>query len=185
VILMSRPHIRGARAAFQAHLSGIALLRLHVRKGHTDLDESAAAWFLDKPPSNPPWSPSVRLYLHALCIEDITIQSVLRDGAPLFASLWPNEGGPNDAAALRQYASAVHASTDAYLEGLPSDGLRRVVDLRKLGLGRHTVMWISRRFVVQELGHICGEIAGCTAASATASISQTRPAALPVLAHAD
>jgi len=99
------------------------------------------------------------MYLHALCIEDITIQSVLRNGAPLFTSFWPNLYGPSDAAAVRQYARAVHASTGAYLAGLPSEGLSTIVDLGNLGLGRRTVMWVTRRFVVQELERICREIA--------------------------
>jgi hypothetical protein len=51
---------------------------------------------LDAEPSSAP----LRLYVHALCVED--------------------------------------AATDAYLGGLPSDGLRRVVDLQKQGLGRRT-----------------------------------------------
>jgi hypothetical protein len=114
---------------------------------------------MDEPSLSKPWPSPVRLYLHALCVEDITIQSVLRDGAPLFTLLWQNEGGPASRQALRQYAEAVHAATDAYLGGLPSDELSRIVDLAKLGLGRRTLVWVTRRFVVHELGHICGEIA--------------------------
>ena len=106
-----------------------------------------------------PWSPPVRLYLHALCVEDITIQSVLRGCAPLFISFWPNLYGPADSAAVRQYARAVHASTDAYLAGLPSEGLSTIVDLGTLGLGQRTVMWVTRRFVVQELERISREMA--------------------------
>jgi hypothetical protein len=135
-----------------------AALRLQVRQSHTDLDRSAAAW-LHKPPSSKPWSTGVRLYLHGLCIEDTTVQSVLRESAPLFTSFFPNLYGPADVAALRQYARAVHASTDAYLADLPADGLSRIVDLRKLGLGQHTVLWVTRRFVVQELEHIACDLA--------------------------
>jgi hypothetical protein len=135
-----------------------AALRLQVRQCHTDLDQSAAAW-LHKPFGSKPWAAPVRLYLHALCVEDITLQSVLRDSAPLFTSFWPNLYGPSDLVTLRQYARAVHAFTDTYLAGLPADGLSRSVDLRKLGLGRHTVMWVTRRFVVEEIGRISSEIA--------------------------
>jgi hypothetical protein len=135
-----------------------ALLRQQVQKCHTDLDDCAAMW-LHRPRGSMPWSPAVRLYLHALCIEDISIQSVLRNDSPLYTSFWPNLYGPADSAAVRQYARAVHAATDAYLAGLASDGLSTIVDLGNLGLGQRTVMWVTRRFVVQELERICREIA--------------------------
>jgi hypothetical protein len=160
----SLPHVAHAvdmTAAQSAALLCLApddtLLREQVRQCHADLDDATAMW-LHKPRGSMPWSPPIRLYLHALCIEDITIHSVLRDGSPLFTSFWPNLYGPAEAVAVRQYARAVHASTDAYLAGLPSDGLSTVVDLRNLGLGQRTVLWVIRRFVVQELGRICGEI---------------------------
>jgi len=146
-------------------LAQLSALRLQVRQCHADLDQSAAAW-LHKAPGATSWSAPVRLYLHALCIEDITIQSVLRESAPLFTSFFPNLYGPADVAALRQYARAVYAFTDAYLADLPADGLSRVVDLRKPGFGQHTVLWVTRRFVVQELEHIAHEISGAANHSA-------------------
>jgi hypothetical protein len=132
---------------------------------HADLDTMTAARLEGEPSSSAPNSPPVQLYMHALCVEDITIQSVLRQTTPLFTSVWRNVGGPADAAALRQYAEAVYAATDAYLLGLASDGLQRVVDLRKLGMGRRTVGSIIRRFVLQELEHIRGEIVGRVSSS--------------------
>jgi len=135
-----------------------AALRLLVRQAHANLDQSVAAW-LHKVPVARPWTTPVRLYLHALCIEDVTIQSVLRDSVPLFMSFFPNLYGPADVVALRQYARAVYQFTDAYLAVLPGDDLSRVVDLRKLGLGQHSVQWVTRRFVIQELERIACEIA--------------------------
>jgi hypothetical protein len=81
---------------------------------------------LDAEPSSAP----LRLYVHALCVED--------------------------------------AATDAYLGGLPSDGLRRVVDLQKQGLGRRTGGWVTRRFVVEELRRIGSEIGGDDSPGTTA-----------------
>jgi hypothetical protein len=156
---MSIRRIRAAHSTIEHAPSGVALLREQLRVSHTALDASAARW-LRKLPSSPPWPRPVRLYLHALSVEDFTIQSVLREEVPLCLSLWQNLDSPADVAALRQYARAVHAATDDYLAELPADGLRRMVDLSKLGLGRRTVLWIARRFVVQELGAICREIAG-------------------------
>jgi hypothetical protein len=160
-----------------AALLRLAVLRKQVRQCHADLDAGAAAW-LRKPGSSKPRSARLRLYLHALCVEDITIQSLLREDAPLFTSLLRSRGGPDDVAAIRKYARAVHASTDAYLLDLPSTGLDRVVDLRKLGLGRRSLVWVTRRFVVQELAQICSEIAGDAGASGTARIRQTPASAV-------
>jgi hypothetical protein len=147
-----------AYSLFRPHLDRVARLRQQVRQRHTDLNDGVAAW-LHKAAFAKTWPSPVRLYFHALCIEDITIQSVLRDDAPLFTSLWQNGCGPPNLPALRQYAEAVYASTDAYLAGLPSDELSRVVDLAKLGMGRRTLAWVTRRFVLRELGRISGEIA--------------------------
>jgi hypothetical protein len=138
----------------------VAQLRLQVSHVHSRLDELAAPRLNGHPSPSAPWSHPVQLHLHALCVEDITIQSVLRESPPLFTSVWQNLGGPADAAALQRYAEAVYASTNAYLDGLPADGLQRSVDLRKFGLGRRSVGSVVRRFVVQELEHICREIAG-------------------------
>jgi hypothetical protein len=93
-------------------------------------------------------------------VEDFTIQSVLRGEPPLCFSLWQELVSPADLATLRPYAGAVYTATDAYLTELSSDGLRRVVDLSTLGLGWHTVPWVTRRFIVRELGLICAELAG-------------------------
>jgi hypothetical protein len=175
---MSIRGVRSPHGTFELHVRGVARVRQQVRQSHTALDEGVTAW-LHKPPS-----PPLRLYLHALCVEDITMQSVLRQGAPLFTSFWPNVGGRANVAALCKYARAVYASTDAYLVELPSDGLSRIVDHCKLGLGRRTMGRVIRRFIVQELAHICCEIAGRDGSSGTAGIHPSLRSSSPVLAHA-
>jgi hypothetical protein len=158
-----------------ASVRAVAVLRQRVSQCHADLDGAAAAWLGGSPRSANGWSSPVRLYVHALCIEDITLQSVLREVAPLFTWLWPDLSGPPDAAALGQYARAVYASTDVYLVKLSADGLNQVVDLTKLGLGRRTVLWVMRRFVVTELGRIYGVISGATAPSRAPTAHQRLP----------
>ena len=101
---MNRQAIRSPNATVEHHAGGVAPLRQHIRQCHTDLDKSAAMW-LQTPLSSP-----LRLYLHALCIEDVTIQSVLRDDRPLFASFWPHLISPADTAALALSMSSVMCS---------------------------------------------------------------------------
>jgi hypothetical protein len=175
---MSIRRIRSAHETFEPHARGVPRLRQQVRQCHTALNEGVASW-LRKPPS-----PPLGLYLHALCVEDITIQSLLRERAPLFTSFWPDVGGEAEVASLRLYAEAVYASTDAYLVQLPTDGLTRSVDLRKLGLGRRTVGWLTRRFVVQEVARICSEITDGNRSSRTTSFLLRSPTTSPVLACA-
>src|ERR1700738_2031628 len=115
---MTRRIVRGAHAPSKAYAGGVALLRRQVSHVHAELDNLAAARLNGHPAPSAPWSHAVQLHLHALCVEDITIQSVLRERAPLFTSVWQKLGGPADVAALRRYAEAVYASTNAYLDGL-------------------------------------------------------------------
>jgi hypothetical protein len=138
----------------------VALLRQQLRQCHADLDEVADGW-LQQARFSKAWSQPVRLYMHALCVEDVTIQSVLRAEAPLFSS--PICPHPSDPAALGRYARAVYAATDRYLAELHTDGLNRVVDLEKRGFGRRSVAWVIRRFIVGELGRRRGEISAATA----------------------
>jgi hypothetical protein len=135
----------------------VTLLRRQIRQSHSNLDDSAAVW-LQTTPSPSLWSSPLRLYLHALLVEDITVQSVLLENAPLFSWLCPGLGGPGGVAELRQYARAVYGSTDAYLARMSADGLNGVLDLDRLGVGRRTVEWVIRRFVITEVGCITRSI---------------------------
>ena len=170
-----------AHPVYMFALQGVAQLRLdpalvrqQVRQCHTKLDQSAAAW-LHRTPFSSGWSFPVRLYVHALLVEDITVQSVLRGNAPLFTWLWPDVGGPADTAALSDYARAVYGSTEAYLARLTSDGLSQVLDLSRLGLGQRTVAWIIRRFVLVELAHISSAISGAAVPTSTPGARHSLP----------
>jgi hypothetical protein len=140
----------------------VALLRRQVQECHTELDAAAAGW-LQEATLWTPRSYPVRLYVHAVCAEDVTIQLLLRHDVPLFASLLPFAGRPSDRAALREYATAVHAATDAYLAELHPDTLNETVDLERRGVGLRTVAWVITRFVVMELARTRGNIAAETA----------------------
>jgi hypothetical protein len=156
---MAMPVPRGV----ELRLDPVEVSRKQVRACHTKLDQcAAAAMHRSQPPTGSPYP--ARLYMHALVVEDITVQTVLLDVAPLFTSLYTGVGGPNaNRAALNQYARAVYAATDAFLAQLPEDGLDRIVDLHCLGLGRRTVAWVIQRFVVAELKRISSAISGATA----------------------
>jgi len=95
------------------------------------------------------------LYIHVLTSEDFFIQSLLKGGAPLGESTWkdsmglseprPPRGQPwedwarrvrIDLPKLREYARAVFAATDTYLDSLDDADLAREIEFfgRKMSL---------------------------------------------------
>jgi len=107
-------------------------------------------------------------YAHLVTGEDGFVNGLLRGQAPLFAASWagktglsepPPEAGWHDWAgrvrvdlpALRAYAAAVGAATDAFVASLKPDDLDRPVDLSAFGFGQRTVGWILGAGV---LGHV-------------------------------
>lgn len=113
-------------------------------------------------------------YVHAIASEDLAIHLALQGKEPLYSSTWTEKTGVSeiqplstaewarrvkvDLPALRSYARAVHADTDAYLAQLSDEELARVVDLTSLGLGKLTVGYILNRFVLGHIDNMCGEI---------------------------
>jgi hypothetical protein len=155
---MSAP--RGA----ELRLDSVEMSRQQVRGCHRKLDQCAAA-ALRTTQSATDWPYPVQLYLHALVVEDITVRVILLESAPIYTTLFRAMVGPTNGPALRQYARAVHDSTDAYLAQLPSNGLERIIDLGRLGLGQRTVAWVIQRFVVAELDSLSSKIAEASAAT--------------------
>jgi hypothetical protein len=164
-VCMTNQPTRSADRVLERRLNELADLRQQIRQNHVGLDTLTEPWL------GQPLSPAVALYLHALCVEDITIQSILRRTAPVFTSVRPTKDGPS----LREYARAVYAATDAYLAALPPDGLGRSLDLVSLGLGHHPVGWVIHRFLVVELARICTEISPRT----SRSLADRRRTSLP------
>ena len=120
-------------------------------------------------------------YAHVVCSEDMAVQGMLRQRPPLFASSWAGRTGLSepmptpgpewanypawtrrvkiDLPALREYAQAVAAETDAWIAGLTEADLDRPVDLSGAGLGRHTVATAIALLIANHLGTETGEIA--------------------------
>jgi hypothetical protein len=149
-------------------VDAVRLLRAQVRELHHALDDYLSEWLRGLGTLGPPrGSRPVGLYVHAATVEDISIQTLLRGVAPLFATQWAGRGpadyATTDLGPIRQYARDVFAATEAYLTGLTPEATSRAVDLSRLDLGQPTVAWVVSRCVVLELAQIHGElIAACT-----------------------
>jgi hypothetical protein len=63
-----------------------------------------------------------------------------------------------DLSALRQYAQAVYAASDAYLASLKPEDLNQPVDVSAFGLGEQTVGWMLNNAVVGHVNNHCGEV---------------------------
>ena len=120
-------------------------------------------------------------YAHVVCSEDMIVQGMLRQTAPLAAGTWAGRTGLSepmpmpgpgwadygpwtrrvkiDLGALRAYAQAVADQTDSWLAGLTEADLDRPLDLSGIGFGQHTLATAVALLVANHLGTETGEIA--------------------------
>ena len=107
-------------------------LRAQVQEVHAELDGYLSKWLCGIAPAAPaPGSLAVALYVHAVTVEDITIQTLLSHVAPIYQSEWAGTGPARystaDLAPLRAYAQRVFSTTDGYLAGLTPQDLDLMV----------------------------------------------------------
>jgi len=120
-------------------------------------------------------------YAHVVCSEDLIVQGMFRQVAPLGASSWAGRTGLSepmptpgpewvnyqpwtrrvkiDLAQLRAYAQAVADDTDNWLAGLSDADLDKAMDLSGVGLGQHTLGSAIGLLLANHLGTETGEIA--------------------------
>lgn len=114
-------------------------------------------------------------YGHLATAEDNLVHGVLQGKPPLMSSTWEGRTGISeprfgtdpeharrvrtDLAAVRAYAEAVSAATDAYLASLDDADLDREIDLTRFGFGKVQVWWIASRLLVAHVDQVSGEIA--------------------------
>ena len=164
-------------------MDAITVIRSQLRDAHgfleatmQDVNADLAHW---PPPGTA--NPLGATYAHIVTSEDMLVQGLLRQSAPLFATTWAGKTGISepmpmpgpewenygawarrvrvDLGALREYAQAIYAATDIYLATLEPDALDRVLDLSALGMGQVTLAWVFSRLLVGHVDNICGEIA--------------------------
>jgi DinB superfamily len=120
-------------------------------------------------------------YAHVVCSEDLVVQGMFRQQAPLCASTWASRTGLSelmptpgpewvnyapwtrrvkiDLEQLRAYAQAVAEQTDAWIGSLSDADLDTPIDLSGVGLGQHTLGSAIGLLVANHLGTETGEIA--------------------------
>jgi hypothetical protein len=163
--------------------SRVALLRDIVRDARKVLEGTMADVTPEQVHFTPPGiaNPLGATYAHVLVSEDIIVQGMFKQAAPLFASSWAGRTGLSepmpmpgpewgkypawtrsvkvDLEQLRAYGQAVAATTDDWLAGLSDDDLDRPMDLTGVGLGQHTWGSAIGLLIANHLGTETGEIA--------------------------
>jgi DinB superfamily len=160
-----------------------ALLRSVVSSARMVLDGTMADVTQAQADYAPPGiaNPLGATYAHVVWTEDMVVQGMFRQAAPLFASSWAGRTGLSepmpspgpewvnypawtrrvriDLEALRQYAQAVAAETDTWISSLSDADLDRPLDLSAAGLGQHTLGTAIALLVGNHIGTETGEIA--------------------------
>jgi hypothetical protein len=141
----------------------VTLLRSHIHQVH-ELMQTQVSWLDERAPAPagpaPGYAEAVALYAHAVCVEDSTVNVLIRDRPPVFAALRIGQHLlPWDLCGLRDYAAAVYTATDGLLDRLTPALLDAPLDLSAVGLGWPSLAWVLNRFVVCETAMICGELA--------------------------
>jgi DinB superfamily len=119
-------------------------------------------------------------YAHVVCSEDLIVQRLFRQVAPLAETTWAGRTGLSepmprpstdwadygpwtrrvkiDLQQLQAYGRAVAEETDRWLAGLSDAELEQPMDLSRLGFGQHTWASAIALLVANHLGTQTGEI---------------------------
>jgi hypothetical protein len=127
------------------------------------------------------WQPSGRVVPagahyahHVMGAEDVMLNMMIRGSTPLAMGEWEGRTGISepmpmgawddwarriqiDLPALRAYAQAVYANTDAYLATVTPEEWERPLDLTAVGMGHQTVGYLLTLILLDGGAH-CGEI---------------------------
>jgi hypothetical protein len=134
-----------------------------------DLTDEQAHW-------QPPGSalPAAAQYLHHLTGEDIYINQMFQNKAPLFETEWAECTGASslpprygweqwartvkiDLEQARSYAQAVYTSTDEFIAGISDNDLARIYDFTSIGWGKFPLSYLLSQLIADGGAHT-GEI---------------------------
>jgi len=165
--------------------TAIAFIREAAQVGHWYLEGTMADVTAEQAHYAPPGraNPLGATYAHLLCSEDLIVNGMLKQTAPLSISThagktglsepMPMPGSPDwsaayaawarrvqvDLAALKGYGADVYAATDAYLATLSDGDLHRELDLSGVGFGTQKLGWMLNLLLLNHVGTETGEIA--------------------------
>ncbi len=160
-------------------------IRSQVRDAHRLLEGTLEGVTAEDAHWQPPGLalPIGATYAHVVLSEDGVVQGLFAGKTPLFAGEWAGRAGISELqpgadpakpgfpdwsawsrrvrvelTALRDYAQAVYAATDACLAGLGDADLDRKLDLSGLGLGEASLGFVVNNALLGNALTHCGEI---------------------------
>ncbi len=118
-------------------------------------------------------------YAHLVFSEDAIVSGMLQGKTPLFATDWNNKTGASspmpamdenwetanrewsksvkvDMNQMREYAKAVYAATDVYMDSLKEEDLEKEIDLG--AMGKQTAVHIIYAFLIAHTNQLTGEL---------------------------
>lgn len=121
-------------------------------------------------------------YAHTILSEDYLVHGMLKGESPLSAGEWSDKTGLSalmpawdadweknnrewarsvqiDLPKLREYAQAVYAATDTYLNSQTDTTLMEEIDMSSMGMGKVSRAWFLGRIVIGHCDNLTGEIA--------------------------
>ncbi len=159
-------------------MNTVELMRLQLTQARDFLSGTMADVDAEGAHQVPPGilNPIGATYAHVVAGEDWFVNGLLRGGAPLIATAGAGKAGLSEPApdgsawndwgrtvlidlpALREYARAVAAQTDAWMAALSPSDLETSVDLSSFGFGTQTVAWVHSAGLISHVQSHWGEI---------------------------
>lgn len=162
-------------------LTVLELLKTQIKDGRDTFESTVADLkpeHLAKDPGGKAF-PIGSTYAHLIFSEDMIIQGMLQDKAPLSASSWKDKTGASSPMPafdenweqanhdwsktvminldqLRSYSKAVYAATDEYVQSLKEEDLEKEIDLGPMG--KRTLVNILSNFIIHHACSLAGEI---------------------------
>ena len=163
-------------------MEAITLLRQQLQSAHqwfegtmADVTQEQMDWL---PPGNA--NPLGASYMHVIASEDMIVQGMLRQAAPLMMTTWAGRTGASipqpapgpdwthystwthnvhvDLGQAREYAQAVYTASADYLASLKSADLDREMDLSGVGMGKANLGWVIANLMIGHCHDLMGEI---------------------------
>lgn len=154
-----------------------SLLRNEMKNSHDWLEATMADVTSEMAHELPPGvaHPIAACYAHVVVGED-SLMTMLTGGAPVYTGEWQGRTGLTDPQAafyntlewaqnvkldlpaLKQYAQAVYANTDAYLASVTPEQLDETVDLSQMNMGVYTKGSFLLGLILCHVRDLMGEI---------------------------
>jgi hypothetical protein len=162
-------------------ISALQLLKEELKNAHETFETTAADITPEQLQVDPGGLalPLGATYAHLIFSEDVIVHGMLQQKEPLFKRTWKDKTGASkpmppmdekwenanrtwaksvtiDLPKLREYAKAVYAATDTYIDSIKEEDLEKEVDLGSWG--KYTIAHLLYSFIIGHANSLAGEM---------------------------